>query len=153
MSIYAYLNVTDSTFIQEPRDLSPAAQGFLQVNLVWSSGAEQQEQFPGQRLLPNRLRVQKRGAHCLLDLAESYASRLSLNIPRLRQFTFENPRPLLFLAFVLLRRRDIRQLPCRLRNSVLSGALKRHRANERALVPFFAWRSARANVRNTPRVR
>ena len=36
LSICTYLSVTDSTFIQEPRDLSPAAQGFLQVNLVWS---------------------------------------------------------------------------------------------------------------------
>src|SRR5215831_523252 len=52
LSICTYLSVTDGAFIQEPRDLSPAAQGFLQVNLVWSGGAEQQEQFPGQRLLP-----------------------------------------------------------------------------------------------------
>ena len=82
LSICAYLSVTDGAFIQEPRDLSPAAQGFLQVNLVWSSDAEQQEQFPGQRLLPNRLRVQKRGEHCLLDFAKLYTSRLSLDIPR-----------------------------------------------------------------------
>src|SRR5437867_9626161 len=138
LSICAYLSVTDSAFIQEPRNLSPAAQGFLQVNLVWSSGAEQQEQFPGQRLLPNRLRVQKRGAHCLLDLAKLYACRLSLDIPRLRQLAFENPRPLLFLAFVLLRRRDIRQLPCRLGNVYLVRRTQEDvGANEWALVPLF----------------
>jgi len=43
LSICTYLSVTDGAFIQEPRDLSPAAQGFLQVNLIWSGGAEQKE--------------------------------------------------------------------------------------------------------------
>src|SRR4029434_7211463 len=131
VSICAYLSITDGAFIQEPRDLSPAAQGFLQVHLVWPSRTEQQEPFPGQRLLPNRLRMQKRGEHCLLDLAKLYASRLSLDIPCLCQFAFENPRPLLFLAFVLFRRRDIRQLPCRLGNVCLIRRTQEDvRANE-----------------------
>ena len=82
--------------------------------------------------------MQKCSEHCLLDLAKLYASRLSFDIPRLCQFAFENPSPLLFLAFVLLRRRDIRQFPCRLGNVCLVRCTQEDvRANEWALVPLF----------------